>query len=120
MIASLISDSNLHYPPDTEFFSPDEKWPEYPFSHVSRIKNDVYRAVRNCFANAGLDKENFNSDRWNPLGEYISSGQSVFLLCNFVEQQVAIGSKDLLFAKCTHGSVVRAVIDYVLIALKGK
>jgi uncharacterized protein (DUF362 family) len=37
-----------------------------------------------------------------------------------VEQKVGGGTEDLFFAKCTHGSVIRAVIDYVLLALGGQ
>jgi uncharacterized protein (DUF362 family) len=119
MLASLVHDKNLQYPGGEEFFSPDRAWPEYRLEHLSRKPNPVYGAVRQCFADAGLDEEHFGQPTWNPLGRYISPGDRVFLLCNFVYQKVRSNSDAKLFAKCTHGSVIRAVMDYALIALKG-
>ena len=64
---SLLVDESLSYPEGDEYFSPDERFPEYPFDHISGKKNPVYRAVRNLIAQAGLDKENFGTPRWNPF-----------------------------------------------------
>jgi uncharacterized protein (DUF362 family) len=74
--------------------------------------------VRSCLAGAGLDVERFGKPSWNPLGTYIRPGDRVFVLCNFVEEARPFTSSHVI-AKCTHGSVVRAVIDYILKALNG-
>ena len=102
------------------YFSPDEPYPEYSLGLVSKSPNLVYAAVRKCFADAGLDRNNFGKSTWNPLGAYISPGNRVFLLCNFVQQKIGAIPDEFIFAKCTHGSVIRAVIDYVMIALRGE
>ncbi|MCS7017290.1 MAG: DUF362 domain-containing protein [Gemmatales bacterium] len=116
---SIVLDDTLQYPNGDEWFSPDHPFPEYPFKHLSKQKNPVYAAVRSCLAGAELDQGNFGSPEWNPLGAYISPGQNVFVLCNFVQHRWK-GGMDAFHAKCTHASVIRALIDYILIALKDR
>lgn len=114
---SLILDQSIDYPDGEDFFSPDERFPEYQFDQISSRKNPVYRAVRDCFLQANLDHEHIGSPAWNPLGEYIPPGSRVFVLCNFAhERRPEENAKDFL-SRCTHGSVIRAVIDYILIAV---
>lgn len=120
MDISIVHNRDIKYPPANDYFSPNEMFPEYKFCHISKTPNLVYAAVRKCIADSGLDRKNFGKATWNPLGEFISPGNRVFLLCNFVEQKVGDISDEMLFAKCTHGAVIRAVIDYVLIALHGE
>ena len=117
MLLSLVSDPQLRYPDAARGFSPDTRYPEYRWDQVSTEPNQVYAAVRQCFAQAGLDAERFGGPEWNPLGSFIRPGQSVFVLCNFVYHRRPRESTAAFFAKCTHASVVRAVIDYVLIAV---
>lgn len=119
MIFSIIHDLKIKYPKGGDYFSPDQAWPEYRLGNLSGKPNLVYAAVRTCLAEAGLDKDNFGLPGWNPLGKYISPGNRVFLLCNFVKEQEGFGADAGFEAKCTHASVIRAVIDYVLLALKG-
>lgn len=120
MLASVIVDQGIHYPASGDFFSPDRAWPEYRGDHLSARPNLVYAAVRRCLADAGLDRENLGKPEWNPLRTFVQPGNKVFLLCNFVEQKVGRVTDDELHAKCTHGSVIRALIDYVLLALDGR
>jgi uncharacterized protein (DUF362 family) len=120
MLASIVVNPNLKYPDAGDFFSPDQAWPEYSRNHLAAKPNPVYAAVRECLANAGLDRENFGTPAWNPLRQFIKPGNKVFLLCNFVEQKVGNVSDDQFYAKCTHGSVIRALLDYVLLALGGR
>ena len=115
-MVSVILDPSLDYPGPEGFFSPHQAYPEYPFKHLATKTNPVYAAVRRCLAEAGLDRANFGKSSWNPLGQYIRPGQKVFVLCNFVQHQLG-SSREAFHAKCTHGSVIRAVIDYVLMAL---
>jgi uncharacterized protein (DUF362 family) len=118
-VVSVIHDRSLNYPQAGEYFSPDQAFPEYQFPHIARKPNTAYSAVRQCLAETGLDVENFGKPTWNPLRNYITPGQKVFVLCNFVKHNIRRDPKVML-AKCTHGSVVRAVIDYVLLALGGR
>ncbi len=114
---SVIVDKHLKYPNDEFHFSPDEAYPEYQLSHISPRPNPVYAAVRECFAQVGLDRANLGRAEWNPLGAFIKPGQQVFALCNFVYHKRPSESERFFQAKCTHASVLRAVVDYMLIAV---
>jgi uncharacterized protein (DUF362 family) len=114
---SLIVDPTLTYPEANDFYSPDERFPEYRHAHVSERKNPIYRAVRQCFAQAGLDREHFATPSWNPLGSFVQSGSRVFVLCNFVLHREPAETAQGFAAKCIHGSVLRALVDYLLLAV---
>ncbi|MRS05536.1 hypothetical protein EG832_20320, partial [bacterium] len=114
---SLIVDPLIIYPEGDEFFSPDERFPEYSFGTIATRRNDVYRAVRNCFAQAGMDAIHLGTPAWNPLGESINPGNKVFVLCNFAGERRPNEKIEDFQSRCTHGSVIRAVIDYILLAV---
>jgi hypothetical protein len=116
-ILSIIQRANLTYPDSTDFFSPSDKYPEYPYEKIAQQPNLVYRTVRDCLAQSGLDSERYGTSKWNPLGEIILEGSKVFVLCNFVYHRRVGESQPQFFAKCSHGSVLRALIDYLLIAV---
>ena len=101
-----------------EYFSPDERYPEYQYAHLSPSGNAaVYRMVRACLAQAGLDAERFGTSHWNPLGARVPSGSRVFVLANFVQHELPTRRRGDIEGKCTHGSVLRALFDYLLIAV---
>ena len=115
---SLVVDPNLQYPErDADGFSPDERFPEYRYAYVSACQNPVYRAVRECLAQSGLDRARLNTTAWNPLGVFIRPGSRVFVLCNFVLNRQPTETAQNFTAKCIHGSVLRALMDYVLLAV---
>ena len=114
---SLLIDPALEYPDSRNSFSPDELFPEYQFADVSGEKNPVYRAVRQCLAQSGLDQEHYGTPAWNPLGEYVKPGNRVFVLCNFANERREGERVEDYQSRCTHGSVIRTLIDYVLIAV---
>lgn len=114
---SLIIDPTIEYPDNDFSYSPDENFPEYGFTEISKIKNHVYRAVRDCLVQAGLDNGHLGTEAWNPLGHWIKPGQRVFVLCNFANERRPNESLTDYRSRCTHGSVIRAVIDYILIAV---
>jgi uncharacterized protein (DUF362 family) len=100
-------------------FSPAEVYPEYAFDDTeSSGENKVYRAVRNCLFLMGLDASHFGTAQWNPLGDIIEPGQRVLIKPNFVMDFHGFGWS--LESVITHGSVIRAVLDYVLLALHGE
>ena len=111
----LIKDRNLTYDCIAPF-DPLINYPEYPFEQLAE-KNPVYDAVRTLFHQMGMDIHNFGSPLWNPLGEVIKPGDTVLLKPNMVRHYNPVGDLDCVI---THGSVVRAVLDYVYIALKGR
>ena len=113
---------DCEYPSD-RFYRPDTLYPEYPFKKggISEEKNDVYKMIRNMFRNMGSDKENFGTEQWNPLGQYVKEGQTVLIKPNLVLHRNS-AEKDLkkgMECLVTHPSVVRCIMDYVLIALRG-
>ena len=65
----------------------------------------------------GYDSEHYGTPQWNPLGTIIHPGQTVLLKPNFVLSFNSSG--DDLFSVVTHPSILRALIDYAYIALKG-
>lgn len=117
---SIIWDESIAYPEPGDGFAPDRRYPECPFDRVSSRANPVYQAVRDCLAQASLDAKRYDTAAWNPLGAWIKPGQSVFVLCNFVYQRRPRESEEDFFGKCTHASVIRAMTDYLLIAVGPK
>ena len=64
-----------------------------------------------------FDSEKFGTQGWNPLREIITPGDTVLIKPNLVRHYNPLGhNTDSLI---THASVIRAVADYVLIALRG-
>src|SRR5271166_4964371 len=116
MIA-VVSEPNLAYPPGDEFFSPSESYPEYPHGNAATTPNAVYALVRRVLRDAGLDAANFGTPAWNPFHETLGVGTSVFVLCNFVYHRRPSETVEDFQAKCIHGSVLRALIDYILLAV---
>ena len=116
MNAAVVTQRGARYPGGDAFFSPSERFPECPFESISKTENPVYRLVRQVLADAGLDRRRLGKPSWNPLGGYIARGSRVFVLCNFVFHRRARETPRGFLAKCIHGSVLRALVDYVLIA----
>ncbi|HEY3246197.1 MAG TPA: DUF362 domain-containing protein [Phycisphaerae bacterium] len=99
-------------------YSPDERLPEYPLADLG-CANPTYLTVRESLRLLGLDAEHFGTARWNPLGARVRPGDTVVLKPNFVREFRETQPGD---GECTitHGSVIRAVLDYVFIALQGR
>lgn len=114
---SIAHAEGAFYPKNAPFH-PSESYPEYPFSEVSDTPNYVYTAVRENLRLLGLDSSRYGTKDWNPLSDVIRPGQKVVLKPNMVSD--FHGSGGNLDSIITHGSVVRAVLDYVYIALQGK
>jgi len=106
------------YPEDPPF-NPPEIYPEYPYPlKATESKNYVYSAVRSTLELLGFDGENIGTKDWNPLGKIIEPGNTVLIKPNFIKESHSNGETP--FSVITHGSVIRAVIDYSIIALKGE
>jgi len=98
-------------------FHPARGFPEYPYGHNSE-SNSVYDGVRSLFRLLGLDAAHYGTRDWSPLSGIINPGDRVVVKPNWVLHcHRRGGSLDCII---THGSVVRAVVDFVLIALRGK
>ncbi len=114
---AISYEKGLTYP-DEAPYSPNNKFTEYPLLNISKKPNNVYTNIRNAFFLMGLDRENFNTSLWNPLKDIIKPGDTVVIKPNFVLDRHDQGGD--LFSIITHPAVIRAVVDYVYIALKGE
>lgn len=110
------ADPGLRYPGPEHFFSPDEEYPEYPFRHVAPQANPVYRMVRELLREMRLDEPHYGTAAWNPLGDWVQRGQKAFALINLVTVRRPMQSLTDFSAMLTHPSVIRAVLDYLIIA----
>lgn len=106
-------------------YHPSEEFPEwrgYSGWEIGEDDNAAYRAIRRIFLTLGFDLENYGTAEWNPLGGLIGPGDSVVVKPNWVLHQnqgeKAYGETDT-DSLITHGSVIRAVLDYVCKALEG-
>ncbi len=113
-VAVLRSDTKS-YAASTPFH-PGAAFPELARGGIHEVdrSNGVYGAVRDVFRLLGLDKHNFGTPEWNPLSAYIRPGDKVVIKPNFVLHEFGVQKG----ASCltTHGSVLRAVLDYVYLA----
>lgn len=116
---AVFRDPEVVYPSEAPFGPPLE-YPEYPFKGKSSLDgtNRVYGAVRSTLRLLGLDEANFGTAEWNPLGGLVAPGDRVAITPNLV-LDYHINSESIL-SVLTHGSVVRAIADYVEIALRGE
>jgi len=107
--------------PSVPPYSPGSLYPEYPFGPdtLSKEANHAYEGVRDSLRLLKLDAKHYGQEDWSPLGHVISPGNTVVLKPNLVRhfRDTHDGDDDCLI---THGSVIRAVLDYVYIALKGR
>ncbi|RDU22803.1 DUF362 domain-containing protein [Anaerosacchariphilus polymeriproducens] len=123
MVNYFMYKQESKYPSDT-YYRPDIAYPEYPFKElgISETKNDVYEMIREIFYHIGLDNENFGTENWNPLERYIKPGNTVLIKPNLVNHTNPSEKVYKKGMECltTHPSIIRTMIDYVYIALKGR
>lgn len=104
--------------PERAPFHPDTQYPELPFAAEPASLNPAYSAVRELLHTLGYDREHFGSPAWNPLGWLIRPGETVFLKPNMIAHKHS--ETDDWDYVVTHGSILRALADYVYIALEGR
>jgi len=112
-IYKVASASYLETPP----FHSAEDYPEYPFEELSPFPNPAYEGVRGALMLLGMDRARQGTRAWNPLSEIVKPGQTVVVKPNLVRHFHDRGEP--LTSMVTHGSVVRAISDYVILALGG-
>src|SRR5437588_9550055 len=101
-------------------FDPDEAYPETPRQAIRKGQpNPAYEGLRKLFSVMGYDYQDFGTAHWNPLGWLVKPGDTVVLKPNLIKE---MHPRDLQGWSCmlTHGSFIRAVADYIYIALRGK
>lgn len=110
----VITDTQTSYSEEIPF-NPYKEIPEYKFENYAKHPNPAYKAIRNSFRLQGYDIENFNSKKWNPLGALIKKDFTVLIKPNLVYHTNP--NDNIIFSTITHPSVIRAALDYVLLAL---
>lgn len=109
----------VHYPKHPPYH-PDQPYPEYPFkSRLASERNPAYEAVRETLRLLGMDSERYGTPQWNPLAEIIKPNDLVVIKPNMVRdfhEDPREGTEALI----THGSFIRAIIDYVYLAKGGQ
>lgn len=117
-IVTVVRDAaTLTYPVPLYDYAPGESYPEYNGIPAPE-PNPVYALVRTLLASTGLDKPHDGLSDWNPLAQLIQPGQRVLIKPNWVldYNQSGCGMDCLV----THTAVLRAVLDYVLLARPGR
>ncbi len=107
--------SHHEYPREAPFH-PSKPYPEYDGVEMAASENRVYDVVRESFRLAGLDKDRFGTPEWNPLEELVRAGETVLLKPNLVKEHHPRDSEGWQYV-LTHGSIIRAVADYVFKAV---
>src|ERR1700758_454169 len=110
--AVVVWQGDAAYYPQQPPFAPSCVYPEYGFGAAGSEPNAAYDAVRNCFQTARLDADHFGTAQWNPLADLIRPGETVLLKPNMVHQRHPRDAEGWKYV-ITHGSVIRAVADYV-------
>jgi len=104
-------DLDLVYP-SLAPFHPNLSSKNWSSQDEAAIDNSMHRAVSSVFYLAGLDIENHGKDSWNPLRDLINPGETVLIKPNLIKEfhpRYKDGWKMLM----THGSLVRAISDFV-------
>ncbi len=105
-------------------FAPGHPYPELaqlatPASPAPEVAgfNHVYAAVRAALYALGLDAGNYDSTNWNPLRALVREGAKIVLKPNFIRHWNPLESEGgTVESVITHGSVLRAMVDYALLA----
>ncbi len=105
--------------PKTPPFHPSGKYPETLFPETADEHNSIYNGVRELLRLLKLDYDHFDSPEWNPLGEIINPGDTVLLKPNLIKENHPRNPDGWVYMM-THGSIIRAVADYVVKALSGR
>ena len=98
-------------------FHPSERYPEYEGPEIQE-GNDIYSAVRQVLYQAELDPGRYGTPEWNPFGEFIEPGMTVFIKPNTVRHFNTAGHD--VHSIINHASLLRPVLDYTAKALQGE
>lgn len=99
-------------------FHPPEPYPEYPFQTQLDPTNRAYRLVRDALVALRLDETSLGTQAWSPLRGIVLPGDTVLVKPNLVKHFHNTGRS--IESVIVHGSVIRAILDYVWLALKGQ
>lgn len=100
-------------------YGPSKRYPEFVNFRdmILTEDNQVYEMVRNTLVALGLDSANIGTEEWNPFSEMIHCGDTVLVKPNMVHHKNG-NEEEGTDCLVTHPSIVRVVLDYVVLALK--
>ncbi|MEM9173618.1 MAG: DUF362 domain-containing protein [Myxococcota bacterium] len=80
--------------------------------------NEVYGAVRSVLRAMGLDRDRFGTADWNPIGALVEPGRRIVIKPNLIRHwnPASDGRGGTVDSVITHGAIIRAVVDYAMIA----
>lgn len=105
--------------PHTPPFRPGNRYPELENDVApGEEANLIFDMCRDLFFQMKLDEVNFGSPCWNPMGELVRPGDRVLVKPNLV-RHLHLGGGEW-FSVVTHGSLIRCILDYIGLALKGQ
>lgn len=120
-IVSVVQSNTEVYPEAP--FHPGERYAEFShfqlFSLEINSENHVYGAVREVLIELELDKEHIGTQAWNPFRELVKKGEKVVIKPNLVFHKHPFG-KEGVEAMITHASLIRPLVDYILLATEGE
>ena len=100
-------------------YCPPERHPEFGERHTKfDPSNHVYSAVQGIFKDLDLDRANYGLPSWNPFGKFLRPGQRALIKPNWVLHANHLDSS--IESLLTHTSVIRVLIDYLVLALDGR
>lgn len=102
-------------------FHPDKFYPEcckLPYEQEIDDNNEIYGAVREVLRQLGFDREHFGTEDWNPFKDFVCEGKKVLIKPNLVFHEHPYGIENVK-SMVTNASVIRPLIDYVLLAANG-
>jgi len=115
----VVKKSLTNYP---KTFHPPKFYPEFDDLQLhseTDATNHVYDSIREVFRLLEYDKKNLDTPQWNPLTSIIKSGDTVLIKPNLVKH-TSSRKETTLEELITHPSIIVAVLDYVILALKNK
>ena len=110
----VVSAESLSYEGLVPPYDPSESFPEYSGNVSKTPRNTVFAAIRASFEQLGYDHAHFGSPQWSPL-RFLVKPQSRVIVKPAMTTHVNI-SGDSIFAIIPHGSVIRAVLEYIVLA----
>lgn len=115
-IVGIVRTEAIGYP--SAPFNPPVNYPEIPYNPVPSHPNHIFDSLRRLFTLLKYDSDRYGTEEWNPLRWLIKPNDTVFIKPNMIAHRHR--TTDDWDCVITHGSVVRAVLEYVCIALNGK
>jgi uncharacterized protein (DUF362 family) len=100
-------------------FHPGRAYPELGGVPTGEAGNPVFDALRDLLRRLGCDAARFGTPAWNPLGWLVRPGDRVVIKPNLVVSEHPQGDA-LVRHTDTDGPLLRALAEYVLLALDGR